>query len=488
MTSVAGQPRRDARSILEDPAFPRLKSSIIARTGLAFYQDRDDSLATHIEHRLIATNSNSCSDYSQTLHQSPAEFRALVNRLTVGETYFFRYPPQFDALRTTVLPACLADNAAQKRLSIWSAGCSTGAEPYSISIELKRRFHTQLAGWDVSILASDIDDQAIERARQGVFTAWELRSISPNIRDACFEKQQKNWRLREPYKEGVTFEISNLLDDGGDDRKFDIIMCRNVLIYFDSDTTRHILKRLYRQLKEGGWLFVGHAEPHFDIVNTYAPVNTCNTTLYRRLNAALPPATTKQLSLWDQPDQPKTPDIEIPRLDSGPPTTTEWTPPDLPSDFELPDATPSPSNPSPANDPNDMVDDLIAKVRNEADRGNWLEAADQCEMALTRYPLTPALHCYRALIYEHTGHLDAAINALQSAIYLDPACVMAHYHLGRCRIENNDPVAGKRSLERVMTLLSGRDDSDILPEADDLTVGSLRDYAKIHLDIVNGHD
>ncbi|MBX6324217.1 MAG: protein-glutamate O-methyltransferase CheR, partial [Rhodospirillaceae bacterium] len=309
MTPAASGAAVGASAITALPDFPRLKARVIGASGLEYYADKDAALAERAEHRRAALGC-SASEYVRRLldPRDDRELAALIDEITVGETYFFRYPSQFDALRQAVIPACVARRAGERRLRLWSAGCASGAEPYSLAILLRLDLAGLLAGWEVSILATDINRRALDQARVGVFSKWELRTVGAELRRRCFVPAGTQWRIRPEFRAGLRFERQNLaaeieafaLRHAGD---FDVILCRNVMIYFGAEVMRRVIRGLAECLAPGGWLLVGHAEPFFEIANILAPVAVAGATLYRKPEsgagaAARPPWTG---AVWSGP-------------------------------------------------------------------------------------------------------------------------------------------------------------------------------------------
>ena len=166
-THTAGM---NVRTILSDPGYPELKSYILNHTGLGYYSDKDEDLAARLSRRLTLRGVGACGVYLRKLTYDRAEMEGLIGELTIGETYFFRQREHFDLLRERVIPDLLERNQSSRCcLRIWSAGCATGAEPYSIALVLRREFASRIEGWDVSILATDINVDFLARAAHGVF-------------------------------------------------------------------------------------------------------------------------------------------------------------------------------------------------------------------------------------------------------------------------------------------------------------------------------
>jgi chemotaxis protein methyltransferase CheR len=195
----------------------------------------------------------------------------LVDVMTTSETYFFRDRTPFEHLREAIFPI-LAGARRGGRIRLWSAACSTGQEPYSISMMLED--NTQLTGGvPVEIVATDISDRALERARQGLFTQFEVqRGLPIQMLLHHFTQQDDHWRISERQRQQVTFRKLNLIDAsyslGG---KFDIVFCRNVLTYFDGPTKSEVLERIAQQLNPGGFLILGSGESVVGLTTAFEP-------------------------------------------------------------------------------------------------------------------------------------------------------------------------------------------------------------------------
>jgi len=203
-----------SHELRSDPSYPRLKEHVIAATGLAYYADKDNDFAVRVAQRMAGQGVRGCGAYLALLADAArgeAELDALIESLTIGETFFFRHREMFDALRDVVVPDVLARNRATRRLRVWSAGCSIGAEPYSVSMLLRQEFGRELAGWEVTILGTDINREFLARAREGCYEEWGLRNMPEEVRRAHFVRSGKAWRVAPEYREGVSFQYHNLI-------------------------------------------------------------------------------------------------------------------------------------------------------------------------------------------------------------------------------------------------------------------------------------
>ncbi len=459
-----------AATTLRDSAFGRLKGHIIGVTGLAYYEDKEDVLAERVARRLAASGRGDCSRYLELLQSEAGgrrELDALVAELTIGETFFFRYPEQFDALRQTILPERIARNQETRRLRIWSAGCSTGAEPYSIAVLIHQLLGAELPDWQVTILATDINRDFLARARSGRFGDWALRSVAESQRAVLFEEENGQWLLRAPYRSMVSFVYHNLMaladgwtpPDGFASGGFDIILCRNVLIYFDRETIQSLLPALAGGLNEEGWLLVGSSEPNEDFGRVFTSINAPGTTLYRKGMVA--PA----LPAWS---------FEPPLV------------PALPSRRPRPAARPAAPRQQPAAPPAKLAalhQPSLSEIIDLADRGRWDEARRVCDKCLAADALNPVAHYLSALVHDHSGSGSAeAEQSCRKAIYLDRSFALAQYQLGAILTGRGDQLGARKALLNVLRILESMPDDAALPAGDGLTAGGLRAMVRLRLE------
>ena len=193
----------------------------------------------------------------------------VVDAMTTNETTFFRDVEPFEVLRKFVLPEIIERNKATRRLGIWYAASSTGQEPYSVSLLIQEHF-PQLLQWDLQQLATDISPSVLARAREGVYSQVEInRGLPANYLVKYFEKQGNKWRLKDPVRKMVRYEELNLIRPWPAMAPVDIVMIRNVMIYFDVDVKRQILSRIQKILRPGGYLFLGGAETTMSLDDSF---------------------------------------------------------------------------------------------------------------------------------------------------------------------------------------------------------------------------
>ena len=237
--------------------------------------------------RMEALEIDELSDYCEYLSSDPRrrmEIAELLNEITIGETCFFRNQPQLDALRDRIIPEIMKSPSklAMKHLRIWSAGCSTGEEPYTLAMLLLELSQTLLRGWTFEVRATDLNSRSVERAKAGVYTPYSLRNTAPAMKTRYFHQYGDSFDVADEVRAKVKFEQLNLNDS---QRMFfmtgfDVIFCCNVLIYFDLQSKKRVISHFYSNLMEGGYFFLGHSESLFGVDDRFRLVQFPATTGY----------------------------------------------------------------------------------------------------------------------------------------------------------------------------------------------------------------
>ena len=206
-------------------------------------------------------------------HNDERLLEEITEAMTTNETFFFRDTKPFDTFRDVVLPQLLKARAAQKSLRIWTAACSTGQEPYSIAMLLKEEA-AKMAGWRVEIMATDISHEVLEKAKAGLYSQFEVqRGLPIQLLMKHFQQVGEMWQIDSSIRAMVKFQPKNLLGDLGSMGKFDVVFCRNVLIYFDQSTKGQVLTQIHNILADDGALFLGGAETVLGICDSFKPVD-----------------------------------------------------------------------------------------------------------------------------------------------------------------------------------------------------------------------
>ena len=242
-----------------------IRRLISARLGIQVRDQDADKLRKTLSERCKLLRVSRLDDYIQLLQRkggtSDREWDELAALLTTGETFFFRDKGQMQLLASQILPELMALRQSERSLRVWSAGCSSGEEPYSVAMLLEKLLVGR-AGWRIFLLATDIDGTALAKAQHGIFTPWSFRSVEPDVQRKYFHQHGENWEIDESIKNMVTFQAFNLRTDALPSvaREVDLIICRNVFIYFDRDHVASIVEKFATSLRPGGYLLTGHGE------------------------------------------------------------------------------------------------------------------------------------------------------------------------------------------------------------------------------------
>jgi len=270
---------------LSEDVFRLIRDIIRDYCGLYF----DDSSKYLIEKRLTRRvrghHLEDFRDYYRFIRydkNSEEELSAIVDVLTVNETYFFREQNQLRAFSEEILEELKETNRHRKALRIWSAGCSTGEEPYTLAMLINEK--GDFNGWDVEIHGSDINQRVLQIARKGIYRRNSFRTIEPYFQKKYFMEEDGSYRIQDSLKRYVNFSYLNLLDPFKTKflGKMDVILCRNVLIYFDTESRRKVIENFYERLVDGGYLLLGHAESLINISTAFTLKHFKNDMVYQK--------------------------------------------------------------------------------------------------------------------------------------------------------------------------------------------------------------
>lgn len=290
--------------VLKPDEFRLLRDLFVARTGLQFGSESRFALERRLRERLMVLKLPSFADYHHYLRfgaHAAEEWDEAIDLLTTNETYFFREERQLRAFQHEVLPLLEAQARVRRRLAVWSAGCSTGEEAYTIAILLQQSMlfpgrprQGDSAPWDVRIYGSDISRRCVAAARRGVYGESSFRATPAESRRAFFQERSDGWHVSEPIRQLCHFGQMNLLDE---DRsrvlgRADAIFCRNVLIYFDARARKTAIEVLYDRLNPGGILLLGHSESLLNVSTAFELLHLRDDLVYRKPLSAngAPPA------------------------------------------------------------------------------------------------------------------------------------------------------------------------------------------------------
>jgi chemotaxis protein methyltransferase CheR len=448
--------------MLPESLLAQLKDLLATQMGVDF---RGNGWAD-FEHRIALAAKDSgvkdVRDYISQLFSTPlprSQIEILARHLTVGETYFFREKQSFDALASHVLPELLRKRElTQRRLRIWSAGCCTGEEAYSIAILLDRLLPHQ-ENWDIRIVGTDINSDFLQKARQAVYGEWSFRGTPEWVRNEYFKKKRNGmFELLPKISERVQFAYLNLADDNypspyTHNDHLDVIFCRNVLMYFSHEQAGRVVGRFRRALNDGGLLLVSPAETSATLFKGFSLVNYPGAMFYR---VGIP-----RMQHQAVPSRPNLPQ-------PGRKTVTS---------SSKPHRAAKPAIIQHGTTSAEDAGELARKARRCADEGQLGDAAQWCAKAIAAEKMNPAHHYLLATIEQERGMIPAAIEALQRTLYLDQDFVLAHFALANLRFLEGRFNDTRRHLKTVHCLLKHHPADEPLPESDGLTFGRLSEIA-----------
>ncbi len=274
--------KRESEFVFSDRDFNFLRALVTEHAGIVMAESKRDLVYGRLVRRLRVLGIDRFSDYCELLKRDPeGELEEFLNALTTNLTSFFREMHHFDFLHATLLPQ-LIQSKSEPRLRIWSAGCSTGEEPYSIAMVLAEHVP---ADWDVRVLATDLDSKVLAQAQRGVYTLERVTGLPKSRLHRWFRKGRADKaglvRVSPELQAMISFKQLNLMKEWPMRGRFDFIFCRNVVIYFDKPTQRRLFSRMADHLVDQGHLFLGHSESMFKVSDRYRLLGS---TIYQKLS------------------------------------------------------------------------------------------------------------------------------------------------------------------------------------------------------------
>jgi chemotaxis protein methyltransferase CheR len=481
----------------------RFRTLVGERLGLQFDDDKLPTLDEVVRERLQTLGLEDFGQYERRAG-TREELGRVAERLTVPETYFFRYWDQFRAFRELVFPD-RARARAGSAVRILSAGCASGEEAYSLAI-LSREADPCTP---TTVLGVDVSPAMIGRARRGRYSTWSLRATAAEARSQYFHADGRDYRLVEPVVASASFEERNLVDDDPAfwaPDSFDIVFCRNVIMYFAPNVARAVVARIRRALSPGGFLFLGHAETLRGISADFDLRHTHGTFYYQRKDGHGP-------ALAASPPAVATTDSELP-----PPTDDSWFDTIQQASERVTRLTSGASAALPTG--RDQVEaaaafdvrPVIALLRQErfaeamellpeeerageapllravllAHCGRLRDAEQSCVEILAADAFSSGAHYVIALCREQLGDSVAAVEHDRAAISLDPSFAMPHLHLGLLARRAGNVDEARRGLQRAVALISREDASRVVLFGGGFTREALLDVARAELQAAGG--
>jgi chemotaxis protein methyltransferase CheR len=461
-----------------------------ARTGLTFRPTQRESTQLGIAKAMHRTGMSDLSAYAALLAYDVDALDNLIVELTVGETYFFRESSQFEGIRREILPEILKRKGRSHRVKIWSAACASGEEPYSLAMLCAEE---GLAS-QCEILATDISSEALAKARQATYRDWSLRGDAGTATKKYLRFVNGRYFVDDRIRRLVRFEFLNLAMDVypshvTSTEAMDLILCRNVLIYFGRATIREVAERLFACLADGGWLITASGDPP---LGDYAPFETVVTNFgvfYRRPQVS-------EAALHKLADA---------KQDSRPHRAQSST--------KLAASTQPKLNADPATSFNQSVDSQLDIAKKALARGDYAqavelsgpyshdpaacivqvkalanlrteEAAQKCTLFTARHPLSAELHYLHAVLLMEMNLDVDAVHAAQRAVFLDRSLAIAHFLLGSILQRRGSLEGAKRAFRNARELAAARPPDEIVPLSEHETARLLTKAAENHLRVI----
>jgi len=471
---------------------------IADRMGMYFPREKWAELEKKVEgaaRSLGFPDSLSCMQWIQSSRTDQRKLDVLASCITIGETYFFREEHSFRALEETVFPDIIkAHQDGDRRISLWSAGCSTGEEAYSLAMMVSEA--PGLKDWSVSILGTDINRESLQKAERGAYTDWSFRGVPDAIRDRFFTTRGgASWEILPELRKMVSFAYLNLIDDSfpallNQTNAIDLILCRNVLMYFTRECADIVVRKLQLSLRPNGWLLVSPVETPLINRSIFTPLFRNGAVLYRKgedtMGCAAAP---EDAGSADGPEPVPGPEAVAARAAASQPDT----------DGARRRSVAGKARPSPEaaySVARDLYDNshyrgaietlegfaarpfaaakaLALLSRACAKLGLLSEASAWCERAISADAMDASNRYLLALVKIEQRQPDEAIAALRKAIYLDPDLAVAHFTLATLYRGKGMGENCEIQLKDAARILRDIPPGDDLPESEGMTAGEL---------------
>lgn len=449
----------------------QINALVTERLGLDMHRQTQDML-DDLLNTLIKESPLVYINQLRANRETDPIWQDLINALTIGETYFLRDRAHFHLLREHILPDLIARRADTQTLNIWSVGCATGEEPYSLAITLMEIL-PDYKSWTINLIGTDINERALRIARHGIYRKWAFRHTELDFQGRYFDPTADGLMIRPEIQHMVRFRQANLFGDAPP-YTFDLILCRNVLLYFSQRAAHRAERVLYGALIEEGWLMLGHAESirhsNADWMNHMFPGSPIYQKPSQRNDAGQQsgPGTYKRKTLT----------MEMVAVDPKQPIT------DVDEVQHLYDATVTALQAEDYDTAEMQVKDLLSRATEHgpgrvlwacilANRNEMDEAHDQLDAALYVDPLLADAHYLRAVLFIEQDDVERAKHALIASLYCQRNHPLASYVLGNLHLQADDTARAIRNWENtkrsIQTLTADSPVADISP----LTAGQL---------------
>ncbi|PKQ15365.1 MAG: hypothetical protein CVT67_10060 [Actinobacteria bacterium HGW-Actinobacteria-7] len=464
------------RKDLTTEEFELFRDWIHKHSGIYMEEMKIDSLRISLVTRATGFGFTDYHDYFRLLSNDEDEFKELMNLVTINETSFFRFPAQFDALRDKVIPEIIDGRSptASRKFRVWSAGCSTGEEPYTIAMTLLDSA-LEATGQSLEVVGTDVSTQALERARRAVYPDRGVVNLQKQVLSRWFDVVPEGYRPVQRVRDKCSFHFHNLIKEpyplalmSG----WDVIFCRNVTIYFKYESTRRVVDRFYEALNPGGYLFIGHSETLTSISDKFEVVEIDGVFLYRK------PQAKRALSFDDVVAQRGKRPTVADRLREGATASGQKERRSRLKEFSVPEPAKNPAaqlvakahaalEDARAEDAlefakaalgmdSENVEAHLTAAFAYADLGRLEEAAAQADTVLKKYPLTAGARYVLGVIYQQQGDSDAALAEFKRTVYIDRDFVLGHFAVANIHRQRGETAEACRDYENTLRALHAK--------------------------------
>lgn len=494
---------------LDAQSFKKLTDFIQKKIGLCLSESKVEELRTVLSQLGLLSSYKDFDQFYSMLHATSPETDLILNQLiaalTTGETYFFRVSSHFKIIKEVLIPEIVSRHREDKKIRIWSAGCSTGEEPYSLAILLAETL-PDLAHWDILILGTDINKESLDEAKRGVYGHWSFREVPMKVIKRNFIHRDGKYIIKKKFKDMVTFKPLNLVENAHpsfltNTSAMDLILCRNVTIYFSPEIIKPVVSKFYQSLVEDGYLLVGPAEYSAEIYSDYVTRVFPEVVLYQKRDKHLPPP----LLTGTTPSS-----LPTVRLRRNEPIAKHSLHPAQPLKKKYAEKRDEEKRETKLfheavqflekgecnysiekfmevlkiNPHNARAYFLLGRI--SAQQGNIADAISCLKKSLDKDPLLLEAYHLLALLNLEEGNVEEAIVLLKKVIYLDTQFVLAYYHLGTIYKKQGREESARKMFYNVKELLTSCAPNDSIIEGEDISIGQILSATEKEISVLEG--
>lgn len=462
------------RRILSESLLEQFSRFVESHMGLSFPKEKWNDLDRGIQYackEFGCDNEETFAENMMTYPLTKRQIEILAGSLTVGETYFFREKIVLEAFEYQILPELIRlRRGTEQHLRIWSAGCSSGEEPYTIAVILKRML-ADIKDWGLTLLATDINPLFLEKAAKGVYTKWSFRDVPEWVMGRYFTNRGDNGlEILSDIKKMVTFSYINLMKDDypslmNNTNAMDVIFCRNVLIYFAPENIKKLIQNFHRCLLDGGWLIVSQTELIDEYFPGFEKTNIDGAILYRKACSKEKKA---EAGIRNEPP------VQRKKKEALPAVSAQNLYKDAVAAYEQGKYSAA----------KEILNRLLSTDRSNANalslmsricanEGKLDDALHYCREAIDADNLNPGYYYLQSAILKEKGFAKETMESLKKAVYLDSNFALAYFAMGNLALSSGNRTEAEKHFNNALLLLKKHRPEETLPESEGMTAGRL---------------